>query len=87
MAGSAVLGKYADLVTSAITAFLIVAAVLQHALLPGQDATFLDAAALLALGALYGRTSAANGYSRVAIAAHKRLDKINAPPADDDQPA
>lgn len=83
MTGS--LGKYQELVTALVTAFLVVAAVLTHAALPDADATFLDAAALLALGALYGKQSAANGYAKEARAAHKRLDAINAPPADDGQ--
>lgn len=77
------LGKYGEIVTAALTVFLVVAAVIQHAVLPGGDANFLDAAALLALGATYGKQSAANGYAKQAEAAHKRLDKINAPPADD----
>lgn len=81
-------GKYADLVTSLITAFLVVAAVVQHALSgPNGDYTFIDAAALLAVGALYGKQSAANGYAKAVDAAHKRLDAIHAPPADDGAPS
>lgn len=76
------LGRYADLVTSGLTVFLVVAAVLGH-LTGGHDLTFIDAAALLGLGATYGKASAANGYAKEAHAAHKRLDIINAPPADD----
>lgn len=76
------LGKYAELVTALITAFLIVAAVLSHAFGDsGRDLTFIDAAALLALGAVYGQTSARNGYAREAHAAHTRLDAIGAPPS------
>lgn len=81
------LGKYTEIVTALVTAFLIVAAVLSHVFVADVDATFLDAAALLALGALYGKQSAANGYARSTIAAHKRLDQIGAPPADDGQDA
>lgn len=81
-------GKYADLVTSLITAFLIVAAVLLHALSgPSGDYTFIDAAALLAVGALFGKQAAANGYAKQAQAANTRLDKIGAPAADDGTPA
>jgi len=81
------LGKYGDAVSAIITAFLIVAAVAAHTLLPPTaNLTFVDAAALLALGALYGKTSAANGYSTMALAAHRRLDAIGAPPSNDTQP-
>jgi hypothetical protein len=79
------LGRYGELVTALLTVFLVIAAVAQHALLPTGDANFLDAAALLALGATYGKQSAANGYAKQVEAAHKRLDKIKAPPADDGQ--
>jgi hypothetical protein len=79
------LGKYSDLVSAAVTAFLIVAAVSAHIFLPTADMTFVDAAALLALGALYGKTSAANGYASMALAAHRRLDAIGAPPSNDGQ--
>lgn len=80
------LGKYTEAVTALITAFLIVAAVAGHVFLVGADMTFVDSAALLALGALYGKTSAANGYAASTLAAHKRLDAIGAPPANDSQP-
>jgi hypothetical protein len=80
------LGRYQELVTAVLTVFLVVAAVLTHALLPSSDTTFLDAAALLALGATYGRISAANGYAKQAAAANTRLDKIGAPPAADPEP-
>jgi hypothetical protein len=79
------LGKYSEFITSLITAFLIVVAVLAHVLGATHDFTFVDGAALLALGATYGRTSAANGYAAMAVAAHKRLDAIAAPPANDGQ--
>ena len=83
---TASLGKYADAATAGVTVFLIVAAVLAHVFagyLPKEDTTFLDLGAVLALGALFGRTSAANGYAKMALAAHQRLDAINAPPAGD----
>lgn len=80
-------GKYSDLVTTIVTAFLIVAAVLQHAFAgASSDYTFIDAAALLAVGALYGKQSAANGYAKETHAAHVRLDQIGAPPAGDVTP-
>ena len=77
------LGKYQEVVTAVLTVFLVVAAVATHAVRPDQPATFLDAAALLALGATYGKQSAANGYAKMAEAAHVRLDRMGAPPADD----
>ncbi len=69
-------GKYSDLVTSLITAFLVVTAVLSHIFEPTVDLTFIDAAALLALGRIYGQVSAANGYASMAIVANKRVDVI-----------
>lgn len=71
-----------EIVTNLITAFLIAVAVLAHTMGVTNDLTFVDAAALLALGRTYGTISAANGYARQAIAAHARLDAIGAPPAD-----
>jgi hypothetical protein len=79
-------GKYGEIVYGAITAFLIVAAVTAHVFTPTVDLTFVDAAALLALGALYGKTSAANGYAKSTAAAHMRLDAIGAPASHGDRP-
>lgn len=70
-----------DIVTNLITAFLVVIAVLAHAYGSTRDLTFVDMAALLALGRTYGTLSAANGYARQATSAHVRLDAIGAPPA------
>lgn len=80
------LGKYQEIVTAILTVFLVVAAVASRYVQPGADTTFLDAAALLALGATYGRISAANGYAKQAQAANTRLDLIGAPPAADPAP-
>jgi hypothetical protein len=83
VAGGSPLGRYQELATTLISAFLVVSAVLFHAFGPtAANLTFLDAAALLALGAVYGKVSAANGYAKSTEAAHKRLDSIGAPPAD-----
>lgn len=77
-------GKYADLLTTAIAAFLVVAAVIMHALgLEAERLTLVDAGAFMALGAIFGKLSAANGYAAQARAAHARLDAIGAPPAGD----
>lgn len=80
------LGKYSEIVTALVTAFLIVAAVVSHMAGLVSDLTFIDAAAMMGLGALYGKQSAANGYAAEARAAHKRLDRLGAPPADDGVP-
>lgn len=82
---SSPLGRYSEVVTALLTIFLVVAAVAGH-LFSSADLTFIDAAALLALGATYGKMSAANGYAKETRAAHRRLDIIHAPPADDGEP-
>jgi hypothetical protein len=80
---TASLGKYAEAATTAASLFLIVAAVLAHvfqgALPTGSDMQLLDMGAILALGAMFGKQSAANGYASMAKAAHARLDAIGAP--------
>lgn len=77
-------GKYSELVTTFVSAFLVVAAVITHAIgLEAERLTLIDAAAFMALGAIYGKVSAANGYAAQARAAHKRLDAMGAPPAND----
>jgi hypothetical protein len=79
-AGSAI--DLRDIVTNLITAFLVIVAVLAHATGVDNDLTFVDMAALLALGRTYGTISAANGYAKATQAAHRRLDSIGAPPAE-----
>jgi hypothetical protein len=77
------LGKYSEIVTAILTVILVVAAIAPRIFgMQQADLTFIDYAAALALGAVYGRTSAANGYAREARAAHVRLDKLGAPPAE-----
>lgn len=80
-------GRYSELLTTAITALIIVVALLVHVIpaLSGIDSQFIDAAAWIALGAIFGKVSAANGYAQMAQQAHKRLDLIGAPPASDGQ--
>lgn len=80
-------GKYSEILTTIITAFIVVTAVFVH-IFPAfatVDSQFLDAAAWIALGAIFGKVSAANGYAQMAIQAHTRLDLIGAPPANDGQ--
>lgn len=78
-------GKYSDLLTTLITGFIIVTAVATHVVpaLQGTDSQFIDAAAWIALGAIFGKVSTANGYAQMAVQAHRRLDAIGAPPAGD----
>jgi len=78
-------GRYSDILTTFVAAFVIVAAVMAHMFpaLAGTDTQFVDAAAWIALGSLFGKVSAANGYANMAIQAHRRLDLIGAPPATD----
>jgi hypothetical protein len=80
------LGRYSEAVTALLTVFLVVAAVVGHLIEPNGDLTFIDAAALLALGATYGKLSAANGYAASTMAAHRRLDAIGAPPVPTENP-
>lgn len=81
-------GKYSDILTTLVAAFVIGAAVIQHLVpaLASQPSSFIDDTAILALGAMFGKLSAANGYALMAVQAHKRLDAIGAPPAGDSVP-
>lgn len=78
-------GKYSEILTTAITAVIILTAIAVHAfpMFQNIDSQFIDAAAWIALGAIFGKVSAANGYAQMAVQAHKRLDLIGAPPASD----
>lgn len=75
-------GKYSDLLTTVVAAFVVIAAVIVHAI-HQTDTQFVDTAAALALGAMFGKVSAANGYAKMALQAHARLDAMGAPPAND----
>lgn len=78
-------GKYSDILTTIVAAFVIIGDVVIHAwgLHPGADSTFIDAAAWISLGSMFGKVSAANGYAAMARSAHARLDAIGAPPSND----
>ena len=78
-------GRYSDILTTFVAGFVIVMAVAVHTFVTASDTQFLDAAAWIALGAMFGKVSAANGYAAMAVQAHKRLDAIGAPPAGDGQ--
>lgn len=75
------LGRYSELAAFLLACGIVAAALVGHLLNVAADMTFLDAAAFLAIGAVFGKQSAANGYAAVAVAAHARLDAIGAPPS------
>lgn len=91
------LGKYTEVVTAGISVFVIVAAVVMHGIenVVGVDfdTAFVDGIALIAVGVLFGGRAVANGAKQaiqepfhqaiqIAESAHRRLDGIQAPPAD-----
>lgn len=82
---SSPLGRYSE-PAALVTALGIIAVwiLVQVGLLssPG-DPSALNAAATLSIGIILGQRSTTNGAAKVALAAHRRLDQINAPPADD----
>lgn len=83
------LGRFAE-VAALVTAIALVAgwlAVQLGLVVPPGDNAALTAAASLAIGVVLGQRATTNGAAKIAQAAHKRLDQINAPPADDGQPA
>ena len=88
------LGRFADIVTALVSVFAIAAAILSHLGLAGVPNSFVDTIALVAVGVLYGTargytagkddTTVAlaergNLNTALALAAHERLDKIQAP--------
>jgi hypothetical protein len=75
------LGKYQQFAATLLAMFIIATAAVSHILNLTTDTTFIDAVAFVAIGAVYGQQSAANGYAAKAIAANNRLDAIGAPPA------
>jgi hypothetical protein len=78
-------GKYGAILASFTGAAIILAALAVH-VLPGladiPDKSWIDNAALLVIGILFGTRAGQNGAGIVAKAAHERLDKIHAPAAD-----
>ena len=78
------LGRFSE-IAALITAVALVASwlLVQLGFVVGPgDNTALTAAASLAIGVVLGQRSTTNGAAKVAAAAHKRLDAINAPPAE-----
>ena len=79
-------GKYADILTTVVALGVIVAAITIHLFnvtFLQADSAFIDNMAWLAAGAMFGTRAAANGYAGQVVAAHKRLDMIGAPSAND----
>lgn len=80
------------LTTAAVAAFLVVLGALTHAGIVGRPDSFLDMMAVAGLVALGIAVPSIRQLGQVvtttksAEAAHKRLDRLNAPPADDGQP-
>lgn len=90
------LGRYADFVTAIVSVGVILAAFASHLGIIGVPDPYIDSIALIAVGILFGtaRGVAAGGsaqnvelaelvklLSELTMAAHKRLDQIDAPPA------
>jgi len=75
------LGKYQQFAATLLAMFIIATAAVSHIFNLTADTTFIDAVAFVAIGAVYGQQSAANGYAAKAIAANSRLDAIGAPSA------
>jgi hypothetical protein len=83
------LGRYGEIAAAIISVGIIGAAILVHLIPPTllglttpPETSWLDNAALIALGVVLGQRSTTNGAAKIAAAAHARLDAINAPPAD-----
>lgn len=82
------LGRYSE-TAALLTALSIVAAwlLVQIGVLPTPgDPAALNSAATFAIGLMLGQRSTTNGAGKLALAAHKRLDRLQAPPADDGGP-
>lgn len=82
------LGPYGNLVASIMAVVVILAAIASH-VIPGlQPDTWLDSAALIAVGVVFGTQTVQNGTQSkaaaaltLAQAAHDRLNAIQAPAA------
>lgn len=78
------LGRYSEIVAAVTAVALVAAAILAHVgLFAVTDTTWLDTSAAAAIGVLLGQRATTNGAGKVALAAHKRLDALAAPPAND----
>lgn len=78
------LGQYAQIVAAVVSVTTIGTALISRPL--GFSDPFIDNVALIAVGAIFGSFATVNGIKPDIRAAHKRLDKIHAPSADDGIP-
>lgn len=81
------LGKYSQMVAAVLATFIVVAAVAMRIIGVFVTGTvfsvpFIDNAAWVALGAVFGASAATSVNGNQIQAAHRRLDQISAPPAD-----
>lgn len=78
------LGRYSEVSAAIAAVVLVVSAVLAHlGLVHVTDFAWLDASAGIAIGVVLGQRATTNGAGKLALAAHARLDALNAPPAND----
>jgi len=89
MLQSSPLGRYSEGAAAVTAIALVTAAVIVHSLVAlsivngNADTTWLDASAGVAVGVVLGQRQTTNGAAKIAAAAHRRLDAMGAPPADD----
>lgn len=78
------LGRYSEISATVTAIALVLAAVAAHlGLVTVADFAWLDASAGIAVGVVLGQRASTNGAGKLALAAHARLDALNAPPAAD----
>lgn len=84
---SSPLGRYSEVIAAAVVLLVVVAgiAVMVGLAIPPDEATKTALLALVSgvVGVVIGQRATTNGAAKVAQAAHRRLDAINAPPADE----
>lgn len=81
------LGKYGEVAATIISTAVVIVWLLMHAaIVPAGDTTAIDTAATLVLGVVLGQRATTNGAGKIAEAAHRRLDAIGAPAANDGVP-
>lgn len=81
------LGRYSEPAALGVSLALVVVWLLvQVGVFAPANGGALDSAAALAIGIVLGQRATTNGAAKIAAAAHKRLDAIGAPPAEDGAP-
>ncbi len=85
MSNGTPLGRYSDVAATAVAILVIVAWVAIHLGLAvsNQSSAEIDTAATFVLGVVLGQRASTNGAGKLALAAHRRLDAIHAPPSND----